>query len=181
MGYIGNIIAVSFFVALAFAGITSAVSIVEPTVLYLINRFSLSRAKALAIVSVVTYIFGVMAIFSNVKAYASYFTYFGKGYFDILDYLSSAILLPLGGMIIAVFVGFVMDKQKVYGVLSQYMSDRVFNLWYFSVKFIAPTAVTIVMIIKLFLVRILKSQIAFWLLPSCTPLKSFFQFVFLLI
>jgi NSS family neurotransmitter:Na+ symporter len=150
MGYLGNVIAVSFFVALAFAGITSAVSIVEPTVLYLINRFSFSRAKALAIISAVTYVFGVMAIFSNVKAYSSYFTYFGKGYFDILDYLSSSILLPLGGMIIAVFVGFVMDKQRIYGVLSQYMNDTVFNLWYFSLRYIAPIAVTIVMVNKLF-------------------------------
>ncbi len=150
MGYLGNIISILFFVALAFAGITSAVSIVEPTALYLINRFNMTRAKALTLISTITYIFGVMAIFSNVKEYSSYFTYFGKGYFDILDYLSSAILLPLGGMITAIFVGFIMDKEKIYSILSKYMSDFVFNLWYFSIKFIAPIAVIAVMVNKLF-------------------------------
>jgi len=150
MGLLGNVISLSFFVALAFAGITSAVSIVEPTTLYLINRFNMTRTKALTAISVITYIFGVMAIFSNVKAYAHYFTYFGKGYFDILDYVSSSILLPLGGMLIAFFVGFVMPKSRVYAVLSKYMGDTAFNLWYFSVKYIATSAVVIVMVNKLF-------------------------------
>ncbi len=150
LGVLGNVISISFFVALAFAGITSAVSIVEPTTLYLINRFGMSRAKSLTLISIITYIFGIMAIFSNVKVYSHYFTYFGKGYFDILDYLSSAILLPLGGMIIAFFVGFVMPKSRVHAVLSKYMSETVFNLWYFSVKYIATSAVAIVMINKLF-------------------------------
>ncbi len=150
LGVLGNVISISFFVALAFAGITSAVSIVEPTALYLINRFNMSRAKSLTLISIITYIFGIMAIFSNVKVYSHYFTYFGKGYFDILDYLSSAILLPLGGMIIAFFVGFVMPRSRVHAVLSKYMSETVFNLWYFSVKYIATSAVAIVMINKLF-------------------------------
>lgn len=150
LGYMGNIVSILFFVALAFAGITSAVSIVEPTALYFINRFNLSRAKALVLISSIAYIFGLMAILSNVKEFSTYFTYFGKGYFDILDYLTSAILLPLGGMITAIFVGFVMDKQRVYDALSKYMSDTVFNLWYFSIRYIAPIGVMTVMADKLF-------------------------------
>lgn len=40
-------------------------------------------------------------------------------------------MLPLGGIIIAIFVGFVMPKERVYKLLKDYMNDTVFNIWYF--------------------------------------------------
>lgn len=66
--------------ALAFAGITSAVSIVEPTVLYMTSRFNVSRTKALFILGSVAYICGSMALLSNIKEFASYVTFGGKGF-----------------------------------------------------------------------------------------------------
>ena len=149
-GFMGNIFSIAFFVALAFAGITSAVSIIEPTVLYMTSRFNYSRKKALVILSIATYILGTMALLSNVKDYASFVTFGGKGSFDILDFASSAILLPLGGIIIAIFVGYVLQKERVYAMLKDYMSDTVFNIWYFSIKYITPIAVLSVMINKIF-------------------------------
>jgi len=149
-GMLGNIFSISFFVALAFAGITSAVSIIEPTVLYMTSRFKTSRAKALFVLGGITYVLGTMALLSNVKEYASYVTFGGKGFFDILDLTSSSILLPLGGILIAVFVGYVIQRERVYSMLKDYMSDTVFNLWYFSIKYITPAAVLIVMINKIF-------------------------------
>jgi NSS family neurotransmitter:Na+ symporter len=149
-GILGNVFSFAFFVALAFAGITSAVSIIEPTVLYMTTRFKTTRTKALVILGSVTYIFGMMAMFSNIKEYAHYVTFQDKGFFDILDFASSSVLLPLGGIIIAVFVGFVMQKERVYALLGPYMSKRVFNLWYFSIKYITPIGVLSVMINKIF-------------------------------
>lgn len=149
-GSLGNLFAISFFVALAFAGITSAVSIIEPTVLYMTSRFKYSRFKALLILGTITYILGVMALLSNVKDYASYLTFGGKGFFDILDFTSSSILLPLGGIIISIFVGFVMQRERVYSMLKESMSKNVFNLWYYCVKYLTPVAILIVMINKIF-------------------------------
>ena len=149
-GFMGNIFSIAFFLALAFAGITSAVSIIEPTVLYMTSRFNYSRKKALFILSAATYILGNMALLSNVKDYASFVTFGGKGAFDILDYASSAILLPLGGIIIAIFVGYVLQKERVYAMLKDYMSDTLFSVWYFSIKYITPIAVLMVMINKIF-------------------------------
>ena len=149
-GFMGNIFSIAFFLALAFAGITSAVSIIEPTVLYMTSRFNYSRKKALFILSAATYILGNMALLSNVKDYASFVTFGGKGAFDILDYASSAILLPLGGIIIAIFVGYVLQKERVYAMLKDYMSDTLFSIWYFSIKYITPIAVLMVMINKIF-------------------------------
>jgi NSS family neurotransmitter:Na+ symporter len=149
-GVIGTIFSIAFFVALAFAGITSAVSIIEPTVLYMTSRFNYTRKKALTILSIITYILGTMAILSNITDYKSFVTFGGKGTFDILDFASSAVLLPLGGIIIAIFVGYVLQKQRVYAMLKDYMSDSVFNMWYFSIKYLTPIAVLSVMINKIF-------------------------------
>jgi NSS family neurotransmitter:Na+ symporter len=149
-GSLGNLFSVAFFVALGFAGITSAVSLIEPTVLYMTNRFSITRTRALVYLGGVTYIFGTMALLSNIEEYKSYVTFGGKGFFDILDFTSSSIMLPLGGIIIAVFVGHVLQREKVYSLLKDYMSNRVFALWYFTIKYIIPIAVSAVMINKIF-------------------------------
>ncbi|WP_024953947.1 sodium-dependent transporter [Sulfurospirillum arcachonense] len=149
-GILGNIFSVSFFVALAFAGITSAVSIIEPGVLYMNTRFKISRIKSLVILGFITYGMGTMALLSNVKEYASYVTFGGKGFFDILDFASSSILMPLGGIIIAIFVGYVMQKERVYSLLKDHTNDSIFNLWYFSIKYITPIGVLAIMINELF-------------------------------
>ncbi|MDD3324856.1 MAG: sodium-dependent transporter [Sulfurospirillaceae bacterium] len=150
LGILGNAIGVLFFMALAFAGITSAVSIVEPTVMYMIDRFKISRTKSLVILSAVVYLLGMLALLSNIDELKKYVTFFGKGFFDIFDFLSSSVLLPLGGILIAIFVGFVIEKNRLYSLLSPFMSDSIFNLWYFSIKYITPIGVFAVMINKIF-------------------------------
>jgi len=149
-GSLGTIFSIAFFVALGFAGITSAVSIVEPTVLYLTSRFKYSRVKSLFFIGVTAYILGTMALLSNVKEYTSYVTFGGKGTFDILDFATSSVMLPLGGITVAIFVGYVVQKERVYSMLKDYMSDTVFNLWYFSIRFITPLAVLAIMVNKIF-------------------------------
>ncbi len=150
MGLLGNIIGVLFFTALAFAGITSAVSILEPTTMVLINRFKISRKKALIILGSMVYALGAMALLSNIEGVKSYVTFFGTGTFDILDFITASIFLPIAGMIIAIFVGFVVEKDRLYKLLNPYMGDKLFSIWYFVIKFITPLGVMIVMINKLF-------------------------------
>ena len=91
-----------------------------------------------------------MALLSNIEEYKSYVTFGGKGFFDILDFASSSIMLPFGGIIIAIFIGHILQREKVYSLLKDYMSDRVFALWYFTIKYIIPIAVSAVMINKIF-------------------------------
>lgn len=150
LGFLGNIIAVSFFIALAFAGITSAISIVEPVVMYMINRFGFSRKKSLFLLGSVTYFMGLLALISNIESLQHYVTFFGKGFFDILDFMSSSIMLPLGGMMIAIFVGYFIDKRRLEELLLPYASQKVFAVWYFSIRFVTPLGVLSVMINKLF-------------------------------
>ncbi|MDD5717763.1 MAG: sodium-dependent transporter [Sulfuricurvum sp.] len=145
MGTIGNLFSVLFFIALAFAGLTSAVSLVEPMVQYLIDKFDMSRLKAAVAMGLFFYLFGIVAIFSQIEGNASYLTWGGKNFFDWADYMTSAVLLPIAGLAMAVFVGFVIEKERIVSVLKPQMG-WFFPVWYFSVRYIAPVALVVVML-----------------------------------
>ncbi|MFT5836205.1 MAG: NSS family neurotransmitter:Na+ symporter [Sulfurimonas sp.] len=145
MGTIGNIIAILFFVALAFAGVTSSVSIVEPMVQYFIDRFKWSRLKAALAMGSFFYLLGVVAILSNIEGFKDVLTFGSKNLFDWLDFVTASILLPIAGVSISIFVGFVMDKQKIEAVLRPQLGSA-FEAWYFSLRYIAPIGLFIVML-----------------------------------
>lgn len=150
MDMAGVVIGVGFFIALAFAGLTSAVSIVEPTTKYLTDRFGISRIKALLVLGFLTYILGTLALISNIEALKSHVTFFGKGMFDLLDFSTSSILLPLGGLIIAIFVGFVVEKERLIRLLGDQMPKAVFNTWYLLLRYVVPICIVVVIANQLF-------------------------------
>ncbi|MBA1438099.1 MAG: sodium-dependent transporter [Epsilonproteobacteria bacterium] len=145
MGVLGNIFAVLFFVALAFAGLTSAVSLVEPMVQYFIDRFSWSRLKASVMMGGFFWLVGIITILSGLDGAKEFLTWGGKNFFDWVDYITAAIMLPLGGLIMAVFVGFIMPKSQVEATMQPFLG-WAFAPWYFSLRYITPVAMFIVML-----------------------------------
>lgn len=145
MGIIGNVFAVLFFIALAFAGLTSSVSLVEPMVQYFIDRFSWSRLKASVSMGLFFYLIGIIALLSNIDGYSEYLTWGGKNFFDWVDHITAAIMLPLGGLVMAIFVGFIIEKPRVEAVLRPQLGFA-FDAWYFSLRYITPVAMFIVML-----------------------------------
>ena len=145
MGMLGNFFAVLFFIALAFAGLTSAVSLVEPMVQYLIDRFGMSRFKASVAMGLFFYLVGIVALLSNTSAYGEALTFGPRNFFDWMDYLTASVLLPLGGLLMAVFVGYVMERERLEAALGKALGPA-FELWYFSLRYIAPVALVIVML-----------------------------------
>jgi len=145
MGILGNIFAVLFFIALAFAGLTSSVSLVEPMVQYFIDRFSWSRLKASVSMGFFFWFFGVFAILSNIDGAKEMLTWGGKNFFDWVDFVTAAIMLPLGGLIMAVFVGFVIPRNEVEKVMKPQLK-WAYSVWYFSLRYITPVAMFIVML-----------------------------------
>ena len=145
MGILGNIFAILFFVALAFAGLTSSVSLVEPMVQYFIDRFRWSRLKSSIMMGLFFYLLGIIALLSNIDEYKEILTWGDKNFFDWVDYFTAAIMLPIGGLIMAVFVGFVMEKQRVESILRPQLGFA-FDAWYFSLRYITPVAMFIVML-----------------------------------
>ena len=146
LGAIGNSLSLAFFTALVFAGLTSAISMVEPLIFYITNEFKISRFKAICIVGASVYVLGALCALSNIESFKESLTFFGKGFFDALDYVSSNIMLPLGGITIAVFVGFFMKKEDLKELFEPYMGKAIFEIWYFLLKFVAPICVLAIMI-----------------------------------
>lgn len=146
MGLLGTFFAVVFFIALAFAGLTSAVSLLEPMVQYLIDRFKMSRFNASFLAGGSFYIIGIFALLANTDEYSSFLTFGSKNLFDWIDFVTASVLLPIGGLVMAIFVGFVMPREQVRSALSSSMTDRGFDLWYFVLRFIVPPALGIVML-----------------------------------
>ncbi|MEA2091704.1 MAG: sodium-dependent transporter [Campylobacterota bacterium] len=145
MGIIGNIFAVLFFIALAFAGLTSSVSLVEPMVQYFMDRYNLNRLKASVSMGLFFYLIGIIALLSNIDGFKESLTWSGKNFFDWVDHITAAIMLPLGGLIMAVFVGFVIEKQRVESIMKPQLGFA-FETWYFSLRYITPVAMFIVML-----------------------------------
>ena len=146
LGPVGHLFAVLFFIALAFAGLTSAISILEPTVAHLHQRLGWSRNKAVWVPTTFAYLVGVVALLSNVEGYE--FLKIGeRNVFDFADYLSSAVMLPLGGLLLALFLGHVVDRHRLEEYLGkQGLSGKLFALWLFSLKYIVPVGVVLVML-----------------------------------
>ena len=154
MGSVGNILSLTFFIALAFAGITSAVSILEPTIMYLVERLKINRKKATFITMSVLYFLGLLALLSNTDEFSSMLTFGGKNLFDIFDFTSSAILMPMGGIFIAIFVGYIMDKEIVENTLKPLMGNFFYSIWLISIKYIAPFAITVLMLKEIGILKI---------------------------
>ncbi len=146
MGSTGTFLALIFFIGLAFAGLTSAVSLLEPMVQYLIDRFNYSRMKATFAGGSFFYLIGIFALLANSQEFGMYLTFGSKNLFDWLDYVTASILLPLGGLLMSVFVGYVMPRSQIRAALKGSMSDALFSFWYACLRYIVPPALIIVMI-----------------------------------
>ena len=148
-GVLGQIIAIAFFSALVFAGITSAVSLIEPALMFFIERFNMTRVKATMICGGAFYALGVVAILSMSSSYGASLTFFGKNTFDWMDFITSSISMPIAGIVTCVFLGFFVEKKLLEEKFTRFVSITLFNIWYVLVKYIVPVAIVILLLNKL--------------------------------
>ena len=148
-GILGQVIAISFFVALVFAGITSAVSMIEPSLLFFIERYNMTRQKATILCGSIFYFAGIIALLSMSDEYGPALTFAGKNTFDWMDFITSSIMMPLAAILTCVFIGFYVDKDLLRDKFTKHTSVLVFDAWYILVKYIVPFAITILFLNKL--------------------------------
>ena len=138
---LGILFGTLFFVLLSIAALSSSISLIEPGVAWLIESLKIKRTTATIILGFTAWFLGLFSALSfNL---ISEFTIFGKNFFDATDFLTSQIMLPLGGIFIAIFVGWIMKKEHVLDGIG-FKEDLIFKAWYFSVRYIAPTLVGLV-------------------------------------
>ncbi len=137
----GWLFGILFFVMLVFAALSSSISLIEPAVAWLIENKDMSRQQACIWSGGITWLLGFGTIFSfNVW---SEFKIFDRTIFQLLDYLTANLMLPIGGFCIAVFAGWIMKQQHTEQELD--MPDaRSYQVWKFLVCYVSPAAVFLV-------------------------------------
>ena len=145
----GLIFGTLFFILIVVAAWTSSISLIEPAVAWLIENRGMTRVKAAVWTGIATWLVGIATVLSF-SHWAFDFNFLGavkhNGVFDILDILTANIMLPLGGLFIAIFAGWMMKEKhskEELGLKHSYI------LWQFLIKYIAPVLV-IVVILNLF-------------------------------
>ncbi len=142
----GTFFGTLFFVLLVFAAWTSAISLIEPAVAWLVENRGMNRVKSGTVVGILAWFLGIVTILSFNK-WAFSFEFAGEtkgsGLFDILDILTASFMLPLGGLAMAVFAGWCMSRSSVRDELG--MGDGLaFRGYYFLVRYVTPLAVLVV-------------------------------------
>ena len=143
----GSIFVVLFFVLGAIAATGAMLSIMEVPVAYLHQRFALSRPKATALTASFLALIGSTAALSNSSLAG--FRLFGMTMFDLYDFLTSNLLLPLGGLFICIFAGWVWGEDRIRAALSNdgtLPNRTTVTLFLFLVKYVAPVTIALILL-----------------------------------
>jgi neurotransmitter:Na+ symporter, NSS family len=158
----GMVLTIVFFVLLFFAALTSAISLLEVVASTLIDQLGWTRRRAVLSMATAIFLFGVpSALSGSGKLFGAWESIMGKNFFDTMDYLASNWLLPLGGLFIALYVGWVMPEAKraeEFRTGSRFA--KLYPVWLWSLRLLVPAAI---LGLWLFSVEILPKA---WLLPG---------------
>lgn len=136
----GHVFSVAFFIMLAVAGITSMVGLIETVTAYFEDRHGFHRHRA------AVYVIGAVAALSVVSLLSynvlSEVRLGGLNFNDAMETFSNLILLPLGGLFIAVFAGWIMRSEFSAEELG--VSGGIYRMWQLTTRFVVPPALAII-------------------------------------
>lgn len=148
----GKIFYILFLILFLFATITSSVVMLEINVGNLTDQKNTNRTKWSVIVGILTFVFGIPSALSYGTLANTLF--FGKTFFDSMDFLVSNILMPLGCLFLSIFTGYVLDKKVAIRELHVKEDNKVslgfFKVWLFLLRYILPIIITIVCLAQFF-------------------------------
>ncbi|WP_145408989.1 sodium-dependent transporter [Paenibacillus xylanexedens] len=129
-----------FFILLAIAALTSAVSLLEVPVKYFMERLSWSRSRSVWVISLAVFIVGLPSALS--MGLVPEFNINGTNLFDWMDFMASNIMLPVGGLLVTIFAGyFWKTAAEASGLKSGW-----FKVWLFMLRYVAPILVLLVLL-----------------------------------
>lgn len=141
-------ISTAFFILFVFTALTSAVALIEVVVANFTDLLGWSRQKAVIVVGVSCFIFGIPSALSQTHTlFANWPAIYGKTFFETVDDIVSLWLLPIGGLMVAIFTGWFLDKE-----ISQAEFDSGTNMkwmwrpWFFFMRWIAPIAIVFIIL-----------------------------------
>lgn len=161
---LGRVLLIAFFILTSIAATTAMISMMEVPITYFIEEKNMSRKKAVLINGAIVALVGVLAsLSSSEKGVLGNVLIFGKSFFDLFDYLSSNILMPIGGLLIAIFVGHFNKKEDIEKELSNNgkLSNKVIiSGFLLIIRFVTPILVFIISLQSLGVIDWLLTGIA---------------------
>jgi len=149
----GVLIGTAFFAMIIFAALTSSISMLESMTARIYEIRGISRVRAAALIGTGTFLVGLITVLSfstweNTYPLGQFAVFAGKTPFDLIDYLVSNILMPLGGMLYALFAGWWLSRETCLDEIG--LDDgAMFRLWLLLVRVIAPLGVAAVFVFNL--------------------------------
>ena len=138
MGWAGAVVSILFFFSILIAALTSSISLLEVGVAYLVEEKGWNRRRSTLVLALGTWVLGVLCSLSSVI-------------FDLFDQLCSNWLMPFGGILFTLFVGWKMSKADVRNELTNggTRNRRIFPLVYFLIRYLAPVGIVVVFLSNL--------------------------------
>ena len=140
----GQFFGVLFFFLLFVAALTSSVSLMEVVVSFFIDEFNCRRTPTTIVMSILMFVLGIAASLS--MGVWNDYKFFGKNFFDLLDYISSNLIMPFGGIMVAILVGW-----KSWTLVSEKLASKGKHPWWLPLlkwflRIIAPIMIFVVLL-----------------------------------
>ncbi|MDF1834667.1 MAG: sodium-dependent transporter [Alteraurantiacibacter sp. bin_em_oilr2.035] len=149
----GSVVGLLFFIMVGFAALTSSVALLEVPTAWLIDKFRFVRPVSASIVAGGAMILGALAALSfNELAdwhpldFIPLFA--GQGFFDVLDGITAKLLMPIGALLTALFIGWFADRKLVD--LENGLGGWLHLFWLFLVRFVCPIALIGILVVGIF-------------------------------
>ena len=134
LGAVGYLMSILFFALALFAAFTSSISLLEVSVSWLEERQGVTRMGAAMGVGFMLWMIGAAYIFST-------------EYLDFMDFITGNVLLPLGGLLVAIFAGWVLSRDMLTSELGE---GNIMNVWRFLMRWFVPAFVGFVLFFGFF-------------------------------
>ena len=141
----GRVFGVVFFVLLAFAAVTSLIAIIEPIVRYAEDKWQMRRRNGVLVFGTLAWAIGLLTVFSfniwaDVHPLGHFKAFEGKTAFDLIDFFTANLMMPLGGILMALFVGWLVKPSVLMEDLS-FGSRLMANAWLWMIRIVVPLAI----------------------------------------
>ena len=144
--FLGQVFGPLFFILLVIASLSSSISLLEPSVAYFSEKNIISRKSAAFIFGFLAWFLGIGSVLSF-NVLSDFYLLGDRTILDSIVFIGNNLLLPLGGLFVAIFVGWFMKKELIQEQLQ--LSNGVLNTWYFFIRFVAPIAVGAILITQI--------------------------------
>jgi len=145
----GLVFGTLFFILLFFAALTSVIGVLEPMIAWWQERFGLRRQLAALYVCLSLFILGLGPVFSfNIwkewRPLAAIDRFAEFGYFEILDYLTANLMMPVSGLLLAIFVGWLVKPEAIANEL-QMKYPALFRTWFWLLRWVVPVSIVLIL------------------------------------